>query len=86
MKNKIMVVLLVLLHSPVFIWACEVCENNQPKILKGITHGQGPKGNLDYIITWSAVVIVSFTLFFSIKYLVNPKEKAAGHIKNITVD
>lgn len=81
-----MLLLLLLLHSPIFIWACDVCESNQPQILKGITHGQGPKGNLDYIITWSAVVIVSVTLFFSIKYLVNPKEKAADHIKNITVD
>lgn len=63
-------------------FACEVCKNNQPKGLENITHGSGPTGNLDYIITWTAVVIVSVTLFYSIKYLVKPKETNPDHIKN----
>lgn len=63
-------------------FACEVCKNNQPKGLENITHGTGPTGTLDYIITWTAVIIVSVTLFYSIKYLVKPKENNPDHIKN----
>jgi len=75
-----------LLAMPFKALACEVCENRQPEILKGVTHGIGPQNNLDYIITWSAVVIVGITLFFSIKFLVKPKESKPNHIKNIVVD
>ncbi|MDO9551054.1 hypothetical protein [Rhodonellum sp.] len=67
-------------------FACEVCKANQPKMLENITHGQGPQGNVDYLITWSAAVLVVFTLIFSIKYLVKPKEDTPGHIKNIVLE
>lgn len=63
-------------------FACELCKNNQPKGLENITHGTGPTGTLDYIITWSAIVIVSVTLFYSVKYLVKPNENNSDHIKN----
>ena len=63
-------------------FACEVCKGNQPKGLENITHGAGPTGTLDYIISWTAVVIVSLTLFYSVKYLVKPKEDNPDHIKN----
>ena len=68
------------------VWACDVCKSNQPKALAGITHGTGPEGNLDYIIIWSAVTIVSVTLLLSIKYLVKPNETGVNHIKNIVVN
>lgn len=63
-------------------FACELCKKNQPKGLENITHGTGPTGTLDYIITWTAIVIVSVTLFYSVKYLVKPKENNPDHIKN----
>jgi len=63
-------------------FACELCKKNQPKGLENITHGTGPTGTLDYIITWSAIVIVSVTLFYSVKYLVKPNENNSDHIKN----
>ncbi len=85
MKNWLLLLGGLLLLSPLNTWACEVCESKQPKILKGITHGSGPTGTMDYIITWSAVVIVGVTLYLSIKYLIKPKETAPDHIKNITV-
>ncbi len=66
--------------------ACELCESRQPALWRGITHGPGPDGNLDHIITWSAVVIVGITLFFSLKFLIKPKEDQAGHIKNIVIN
>lgn len=65
--------------------ACDVCQKNQPKVLENITHGVGPQGTIDFVITWSAVVIVVLTLFFSIKYLIRPKEQQLSHIKNVIV-
>ncbi len=66
--------------------ACDVCSKQQPRVLKNITHGAGPQGQEDYIIIVSAIVIVLFTLFFSIKYLVKPGEKSPQHVKNIVID
>lgn len=66
--------------------ACEVCKKNQPKVLENITHGTGPTGTLDYIITWSAVVIVTFTLIMSVRFLIRPQETSAEHIKNIVIN
>jgi len=66
--------------------ACEVCQNNQPKGLQNVTHGTGPQGTVDFIIIWSAVAIVAVTLFFSLKFLIRPKENSPGHIKNIVVE
>lgn len=66
--------------------ACPVCEKQQPKILRGIAHGAGPESNWDYVIIWTAVVIVVFTLFFSIKWLIRPGEKSSTHIKRFILN
>jgi len=84
LKYIVLTISLFLLAHASF--ACEVCKSNQPKVLENITHGEGPQGNMDYLITWSATVLVLFTLVFSIKYLLNPKEDKPGHIKNIVLD
>jgi hypothetical protein len=63
--------------------ACDLCKAKQPKGFENITHGEGPEGNIDYIIMYGAILIVGYTLFMSIKYLVHPKEKMDSHIKNI---
>jgi hypothetical protein len=62
-------------------YACPMCEKQQPKVLRGITHGAGPESNLDYVIVWTMVAIVLVTLFFSLKYLIKPKENETSHIK-----
>lgn len=62
---------------------CDLCKAKQPKGFENITHGEGPEGNIDYIIMYSAILIVGYTLFMSVKYLANPKEKKESHIKNI---
>lgn len=72
---------LIFLLASTAAFACPVCERNQPKVLKGITHGAGPEGNWDYVIVWTTVVIVLATLFFTIKWLVKPGEKSNSHIK-----
>lgn len=82
MKQLIALVSLWLLTGWQAALACELCKKNQPKVLENITHGAGPTGTLDYIITWSAVVLVLVTLFLSIKYLIKPKEANSDHIKN----
>lgn len=66
--------------------ACEVCSANQPKGLENITHGPGPSGDFDYIISIIAVIIVAFSLFYSIKFLVKPKEDNPDHVKNIVIN
>lgn len=66
--------------------ACPVCEKQQPKILRGITHGAGPQDNWDYMIVWTMVVIVVVTLFFSIKWLIRPGERSQTHIKRLILN
>jgi len=68
------------------VLACPVCEGNQPKGFENITHGQGPDGNIDYVIMFVAIIIVGYTLIMSIKYLVKPKENNKNHIKNLVVN
>ncbi|ATP55613.1 hypothetical protein CPT03_03585 [Pedobacter ginsengisoli] len=61
--------------------ACPACEQQQPKLLKVITHGAGPDSNWDYVIVSITAIIVLFCLFFSVKWLLRPGEKSATHIK-----
>ena len=86
MKTKIISSLLFMLIFASGAFACEVCEAQQPKILKGAVHGPGPESGVDYIISVIAVVIVLFTLILSVKYLVKPGEKNPDHIKNIVLE
>ena len=62
--------------------ACPVCEKQQPKLLKGITHGAGPDSNWDYLIISLMAAIVLVSLYFSIKWLVKPGESKQTHIKH----
>lgn len=86
MKSKTIIATIICLTIYNTALACDVCQRNQPKGLENITHGQGPNGLVDFIITWSAVVLVVIVLFFSIKFLVKPKESDPDHIKNIVWD
>lgn len=86
MKKLTLFVLWMLTLSINEAFACEVCKQNQPEPLRNITHGTGPQGDWDYIIITAGIVIVSFTLFYSLKFLIRPGEKDPGHIKNIVVD
>jgi hypothetical protein len=83
MKHRILLFYLFFAGAIPGALACDVCKQNQPKVLQNITHGPGPSGTIDYAITWGAVVIVLITLWFSIKFLVKPREKDPGHIKHM---
>jgi hypothetical protein len=84
--KKIISGILVFLTASVTAMACPVCERNQPAILKGITHGSGPDSQWDYLIVTIAVVIVLYTLFYSVKWLVRPGEKSESHIKRMILN
>jgi choline-glycine betaine transporter len=83
---KKIVILIPLLLTAFLTVACSVCERQQPKILRGITHGAGPESKWDYLIVWATVVIVGFTLFFSVKWLARPGEKSDQHIKRFILN
>lgn len=80
MKVKSLLTLIIILFSQI-IWACPVCDKQQPKITQGITHGAGPQSNWDWVIIGIMTVITILTLVYSIKYLIKPGEKNADHIK-----
>ena len=87
MKKKLLFIvsLMVLgLSSPLL--ACEVCKTQQPKVVQNITHGAGPQAESDFIIIAIAIVIVLFTLVFSLKYLLKPGENSPGHVKRIVLE
>jgi hypothetical protein len=79
MKTKgFLVLLLATCHA--VATACPVCEQRQPKLLRGITHGV-PESDWDWVIVGIALAITLFTLFYSIKLLVRPGENGESHIK-----
>lgn len=67
-------------------WACEVCERNQPKLLRGLIHGTGPEHQWDLIILVIMVLIVLATLYFSVRWLIKPGEKSTNHIKRMILN
>lgn len=78
--KKIFSFLMVMLAG-ISVYACPACEKAQPRLLQGISHGAGPEGKWDLFIVSFFAVIVVFTLYFSIKWLIRPGEKNNNHIK-----
>ena len=62
-------------------FACPVCEKQQPKIMRGITHGAGPQSNWDWLIIGVISAITLLTFIYSLKYLIKPGEHNSDHIK-----
>lgn len=80
MRTLLIMSALVLLHSVSL--ACEVCQKQQPKVLRGITHGVGPQSDWDYVAVGITALVMVVSLFYSIKWIIHPDEKEKGHIKN----
>jgi len=79
--------LLMLLTLPgIAAMACPACEKQQPKLLRGITHGAGPSGPMDMFLVWLMVAVVIVSLFYSIKWLIKPGEKSPDHIKRFILN
>lgn len=81
MNKKIIAFMITWTISAPAAIACELCEEQQPKWLKGVIHGPGPQSTWDYVIMIISVVIVLVVLFFSIKFLIKPGEKNPSHVK-----
>lgn len=71
--------IMILMYSSA--WACPVCERNQPKLLRGWTHGAGPDGGFDYFIVIAMVVIAVISLILTLRWIIKPGEKNTHHIK-----
>jgi hypothetical protein len=80
MQKLVITLTLLLIH--ITLTACPVCEKQQPKLLKGITHGAGPESKWDYVIIWATVAIVLVSLYLSLKWICQPGEKQQTHIKH----
>jgi phage shock protein PspC (stress-responsive transcriptional regulator) len=83
---KVLYFLAAMLMSCLGSYACPACEKQQPKFLKGITHGVGPDSRWDYIIVVVSLVLVLVTLFYSIKWLIRPNETMHWQIKNSIIN
>lgn len=86
MKRILITVGTIFLLSLSPAMACDVCQEQQPRILRNITHGAGPQGTTYFVIITVAAIIVGLTLIYSIKYLLKPGEKSPDHVKNIILD
>lgn len=62
-------------------FACPVCERNKANAILSLSHGSGPESQWDYAIVMVAIIIAVITLFYSVKWLINPNEKNQDHIK-----
>jgi len=80
-KKQWFIAITVLLLAYVPGLACEVCKKQQPKLLRGVTHGAGPQGDWDYVWVGSIIVVVLVSLFYSVKWIIYPGEKETNHIK-----
>ncbi len=80
-KIKILGLLAMALMAAAPLTACPVCEQQQPEITQGLTHGAGPQSDWDWVIIAFIAFITLLTFVFSLKYLVWPGEKNSDHIK-----
>jgi hypothetical protein len=74
-------VTILLLFIDVVTMACDVCEKQQPKLLRGVAHGAGPQSDWDYLVVAGMVLISAVSLFYALKWMITPGEKEKGHIK-----
>ena len=81
MKTKYYIFSFLFLCSAL-VMACPVCEEREPKLTKGLTHGATPDSDWDWVIVAFIAALTILTLVYSIRFLVNPKENQTDHIKN----
>ena len=81
MLRKIFLMTITFFTTNLDVLACEVCKKQQPKILRGVTHGAGPQSDWDYVAVWVIAAVVVISLFYAVRWTVRPGEKEADHIK-----
>lgn len=77
--KKIVITSAFIISCFIQVFACELCKSQQPELLKNIAHGTGPQGPFDYIILWTAGIIVFITLILSVLFLVQPNKMDKHH-------
>ncbi len=82
LKYSLTIIITLLVSA---IYACPVCEKQQPSITMGLTHGAGPESNWDWVIISIITLVTLLTLFYSVKYLVKPGERKPSHIKHLII-
>jgi hypothetical protein len=85
LKSALMLLLLTLVNQIPAV-ACEACQKQQPKILRGFAHGTGPDSNWDYLIVAVMVAITIYVLVATLKCLFRPAEKSEAHIKRLILN
>ena len=80
-KKMRLITTCMLVFSAGLIYACPVCERNQPRLLKGIVHGSGPDSQWDYVIMWVVIAITILSLYYAVKWLIRPGEQNVNHVK-----
>ncbi|ACU63201.1 hypothetical protein [Chitinophaga pinensis] len=84
-KKTLFSALLLMCCQPI-VMACDACKKKQAVVLGGLTHGKTPDSNWDYLIVVVMVVVVLVIFFYSVKWLIRPGEKSAGHIKQFILE
>lgn len=84
--RKLIPFLALFLLSDISAMACEACNQNQPKILRGITHGNGPQSNWDYFVVIIMVLVTLYSLYATVKCFVKPSDKKYNNIKTIILN
>lgn len=80
--KRCLLTVLLLMAANMATFACEACNQNQPKILRNITHGGGPEGVWDYFVVIIMVLITIYTLYATIRCFISPTETKYNRIKN----
>lgn len=81
MKNTCKYKIVLILFLGNFAFVCDTCKLRQPKITRNFTHGTGPDSNWDWFIVGIVIMITIASLFYSLKFLIKPKEEDRNHIK-----
>lgn len=79
--STLLFIVLLVVTANLGTYACEACNQNQPKLLRNITHGSGPQSYWDYFVVIIMVAITIYTLFATIRCFVN--NKTEGKYKDI---
>lgn len=79
---RLYALIILMLGWSSYVVSCPVCEQRQPKITRGITHGAGPQSGWDWVIIAMIAIITLLTLILSLKYLIRPGEHHRDHIKH----
>lgn len=79
--KKTLLTILGLFCCLLTVMACPVCEQRQPKLLKGITHGTGPESNWEWVTVLIMTAITVSVAIATLCYLLKPGEKQSSHIK-----